>query len=144
MGIPETIRFGGAICGDLHEADRREWWLANEFGGYAAGTIAGSLTRRYQLLIAPVEPPLGRRLIWPKAEALLGTNQPDLRGRATAPSERRTLAGLVGGLCARGLVAPEARSFCIETITDRNFTSAAKRRISVRGCAAVGLPDLSR
>jgi 4-alpha-glucanotransferase len=70
MGIPEMIRFGRAICGDLHEAERREWWLANGLGGYAAGTIAGSLTRRYHgLLIAPVEPPLGRRLIWAKADA---------------------------------------------------------------------------
>ena len=68
----EMIRFGRAICGDLHEAERREWWLANGLGGYAAGTIAGSLTRRYHgLLIAPVEPPLGRRLIWAKADAEL-------------------------------------------------------------------------
>src|SRR5215470_6913905 len=65
MGIPAIIRFGRAICGDLHEAERREWWLANGLGGYAAGTIAGSLTRRYHgLLIAPVDPPLGRRLVW--------------------------------------------------------------------------------
>jgi len=72
MGNPEMIRFGRAICGDLHEAERREWWLANGLGGYAAGTIAGSLTRRYHgLLIAPVEPPLGRRLIWAKADAEL-------------------------------------------------------------------------
>jgi 4-alpha-glucanotransferase len=64
------VRFGRAICGDLHQAERREWWLANGLGGYAAGTIAGSLTRRYHgLLIAPVEPPLGRRLVWAKADA---------------------------------------------------------------------------
>ena len=72
MDIPAIIRFGRAICGDLHEAERREWWLANGLGGYAAGTIAGSLTRRYHgLLIAPVDPPLGRRLIWAKADAEL-------------------------------------------------------------------------
>ena len=40
--------------------------------GYAAGTIAGSLTRRYHgLLIAPVASPLGRRLILAKADATL-------------------------------------------------------------------------
>ena len=72
MGIPAMIRFGRAICGDLHEAERREWWLANGLGAYAAGTIAGSLTRRYHgLLTAPVEAPLGRRLIWAKADAEL-------------------------------------------------------------------------
>ena len=59
VGNPEMIRFGRAISGDLHEAERREWWLATGLGGYAAGTIAGSLPRRYHgLLIAPVEPPL--------------------------------------------------------------------------------------
>lgn len=66
------IRFGRAVCGDLPQAERREWWLANGLGGYAAGTIAGSLTRRYHgLLVAPVEPPLGRRLVFAKADATL-------------------------------------------------------------------------
>jgi 4-alpha-glucanotransferase len=66
------IRFGRAICGDLEQAERREWWLANGLGGYASGTIAGSLIRRYHgLLVAPVEPPLGRRLVWAKADAEL-------------------------------------------------------------------------
>jgi 4-alpha-glucanotransferase len=66
------VRFGREICGDLGQAERREWWLANGLGGYAAGTIAGSLTRRYHgLLIAPVDPPLGRRLVWAKADAEL-------------------------------------------------------------------------
>ena len=39
MGIPAMIRFGRAICGDLPEAERREWWLANGLGAYAAGTM---------------------------------------------------------------------------------------------------------
>jgi len=70
--VPKMVRFGRAICGDLEQAERREWWLANGLGGYAAGTVAGSLTRRYHgLLIAPVEPPLGRRLVWAKADAEL-------------------------------------------------------------------------
>ena len=68
--IPSPIRFTRAICGDLAQAERREWWLANGLGGYAGGTIAGSLTRRYHgLLIAPVASPLGRRLILAKADA---------------------------------------------------------------------------
>jgi glycogen debranching enzyme len=67
-----TIRFGRAVCGDLASAERREWWIANGRGGYAAGTIAGTLTRRYHgLLIAPVDPPLGRRLVFAKADATL-------------------------------------------------------------------------
>jgi 4-alpha-glucanotransferase len=67
---PCPIRFTRAICGDLAQAERREWWIANGLGGYAGGTIAGSLTRRYHgLLIAPVGSPLGRRLILAKADA---------------------------------------------------------------------------
>src|SRR4051795_5170835 len=55
---PSPIRFSRAICGDLGQAERREWWLANGRGGYAGGTIAGSLTRRYHgLLIAPIGSP---------------------------------------------------------------------------------------
>jgi len=69
---PCPIRFTRAICGDLGQAERREWWVANGLGGYASGTIAGSLTRRYHgLLIAPVASPLGRRLILAKADATL-------------------------------------------------------------------------
>jgi 4-alpha-glucanotransferase len=68
--LPSTIRSTRAICGDLGQAERREWWLANCLGGYASGTIAGSLTRRYHgLLIAPIASPLGRRLILAKADA---------------------------------------------------------------------------
>jgi predicted glycogen debranching enzyme len=68
--VPSSIRFTRAICGDLAQAERREWWLANGLGGYAGGTIAGSLTRRYHgLLIAPVASPLGRQLILAKADA---------------------------------------------------------------------------
>jgi 4-alpha-glucanotransferase len=70
IAAPSPIRFTRAICGDLGQAERREWWIANGLGGYASGTIAGSLSRRYHgLLIAPVASPLGRRLILAKAEA---------------------------------------------------------------------------
>ena len=70
--LPDFIRCGRALCGDLVQAERREWWLANGLGGYAAGTVAGTLTRRYHgLLIAPVKPPLERRLVFAKADATL-------------------------------------------------------------------------
>jgi predicted glycogen debranching enzyme len=70
MSAPCAIRFSRAICGDLGQAERREWWIANGLGGYAGGTIAGSLTRRYHgLLVAPIASPLGRRLIFAKADA---------------------------------------------------------------------------
>ncbi|MCP5158710.1 MAG: glycogen debranching enzyme family protein [Gammaproteobacteria bacterium] len=70
--LPDFVRFGRAICGDLGQAERREWWLGNGLGAYAAGTVAGTLTRRYHgLLIAPVAPPLGRWLVFSKADATL-------------------------------------------------------------------------
>jgi 4-alpha-glucanotransferase len=72
LTIPNYIRFGREICGDLAQGERREWWLSNSLGSYAAGTVAGTLTRRYHgLLIAPVRPPLGRFLVFAKAEATL-------------------------------------------------------------------------
>ncbi|MGH8670983.1 MAG: amylo-alpha-1,6-glucosidase [Burkholderiales bacterium] len=70
--LPSSVRLGRAICGELDQAERREWWLANGLGAYAAGTVAGTLTRRYHgLLVAPVNPPLGRQLVFAKADATL-------------------------------------------------------------------------
>ncbi len=66
------MRFGRHICGDLVQAERREWWLSNGLGAYAAGTLAGTLTRRYHgLLIAPVGDYLDRYLLLSKADAHL-------------------------------------------------------------------------
>jgi predicted glycogen debranching enzyme len=46
---------------DSRERLRREWLLTNGLGGYASGTISGSVTRRYHgLLIAALPAPLGR------------------------------------------------------------------------------------
>lgn len=70
--LPDNIRFGRDICSDYGQSSRREWWLANGLGGYAAGTISQSLTRRYHgLLLAPTRPPLGRHLMFAKADATL-------------------------------------------------------------------------
>jgi predicted glycogen debranching enzyme len=55
------VQFGREICGDLSEAESREWLVTNGIGGYASGTIAGSQTRRYHgLLVAALQPPVGR------------------------------------------------------------------------------------
>jgi len=70
--LPGHVHLGRAVCGQLAEAERREWWLTNGRGAYAAGTVAGSLTRRYHgLLVAPLVPPLGRHLVVAKADATL-------------------------------------------------------------------------
>src|SRR5438128_1476181 len=42
----------------------REWLVANGLGGYASGTVAGVVSRRYHgLLIAALPAPLGRMLM---------------------------------------------------------------------------------
>ncbi len=66
---PNLIDFGREICGNLEMAERREWLVTNGIGGFASGTIAGSLTRRYHgLLIAALHPPVGRTLLVSKLE----------------------------------------------------------------------------
>src|SRR5262249_22059553 len=66
------IRFGRETCGELPAAERREWWVGNGRGAYAAGTLALPRPGRYHgLLIAPVAPPLGRSLVFAKADAEL-------------------------------------------------------------------------
>jgi predicted glycogen debranching enzyme len=63
------IHFGREICGELAIAETREWLVTNGIGGYASGTVAGLLTRRYQgLLIAALKPPLGRTLLLAKLD----------------------------------------------------------------------------
>jgi predicted glycogen debranching enzyme len=59
-----VIDWGREVCGDLAVAESREWLCANGIGGFASGTVAGTLTRRYHgLLVAALAPPLGRTLL---------------------------------------------------------------------------------
>jgi predicted glycogen debranching enzyme len=63
------IEFGREICGNLDIAESREWLVTNGIGGYASGTVAGLLTRRYHgLLVAALQPPLGRTLMLAKLD----------------------------------------------------------------------------
>ncbi len=63
------IGFGREVCGNLALSAGREWLVTNGIGGYASGTVAGLLTRRYHgLLIAALKPPLGRTLLLTKLD----------------------------------------------------------------------------
>lgn len=63
------LDFGRELCGDLTTAVSREWLVTNGIGGFASGTIAGMLTRRYHgLLMAALNPPLGRTLLLAKLD----------------------------------------------------------------------------
>jgi predicted glycogen debranching enzyme len=66
-GCMPLISFGREMCGDTNVAETREWLVTNGLGGFASGTVGGQLTRRYHgLLIAALQPPLGRTLLVPK------------------------------------------------------------------------------
>jgi len=70
--LPPRERFGPNICGDLTEANQREWLVSNGLGSYACGTISGIQTRRYHgLLIAALQPPADRYLLFSKAQTIL-------------------------------------------------------------------------
>ncbi|MBP0001747.1 MAG: glycogen debranching enzyme family protein [Cyanobacteria bacterium SID2] len=63
------VNFGRDICGHLDRAETREWLVTNGIGGYACGTVPGMLTRHYHgLLVAALEPPLGRTLLLAKLD----------------------------------------------------------------------------
>jgi predicted glycogen debranching enzyme len=68
-----SIEFGREICGNLSNAETREWLVTNGIGGYTSGTVAGLLSRRYHgLLIAALQPPLGRTLLLAKLDETVG------------------------------------------------------------------------
>jgi len=66
------LDWGREVCGVLPVAESREWLCTNGIGGFASGTVAGLLTRRYHgLLIAAFAPPLGRSLLVTKADEVV-------------------------------------------------------------------------
>jgi predicted glycogen debranching enzyme len=70
--LPRVVRFGREVCGDLAAAEAREWLVTNGLGGYACGTIAGTLTRRYHsLLMAALPPPWNRTLLVSKVDEIV-------------------------------------------------------------------------
>ncbi len=67
--------FGREVCSHLAVAEEREWLVTNGIGGYASGTIASVLTRRYHgLLVAALKPPLGRTLLLTKLDETVACN----------------------------------------------------------------------
>ena len=60
------IPWGGETVSELEPLLSREWLVTNGLGGYACGTVAGVVTRRYHgLLIAALRAPFGRMLMLP-------------------------------------------------------------------------------
>ena len=70
-----NLKFGREVCGNLKIAESREWLVTNGIGGYASGSIAGLLTRRYHgLLIAALQPPVARTLLLAKLDEIVNYN----------------------------------------------------------------------
>jgi predicted glycogen debranching enzyme len=66
-----AVNLGREFTGDFAAASSREWLVTNGIGGFAAGTVAGALTRRYHgLLVAALAPPVGRTLLVAKIEEI--------------------------------------------------------------------------
>jgi predicted glycogen debranching enzyme len=69
------IEMGRGLCSDFHVSSAREWMVTNGIGGFAAGTVAGVLTRRYHgVLVAALKPPLGRTLLVAKFDETASYN----------------------------------------------------------------------
>jgi len=79
------IEFDRTMCCDLNETISREWLITNGLGGYAAGTVAGTLTRmQHGLLVASLREVPSPRLLLAKLDEevlfdqrtyYLGTNE---------------------------------------------------------------------
>ena len=66
---PDRLAFGREITRDLAAAESREWLCTNGIGGFASGTVAGPLARRYHgLLVGALTPPVGRTLLVAKID----------------------------------------------------------------------------
>lgn len=63
------ITIGRDVIGTGQGSGEREWLVANGIGGFACGTLSGVLTRRYHgLLVAALNPPLGRTVLVTKVD----------------------------------------------------------------------------
>lgn len=88
---PSYVDFGREICGDLRAAEQLEWLVTNGLGGFASGTVAGLLTRRYHgLLVAALDPPRGRTLLVSKVDETV-----EYDGRAFPLSTNRWAGGAI-------------------------------------------------
>ena len=69
MNLP-LIELGRGELATFAATAEREWLVTNGLGGYAAGTVGGARTRRYQgLLVAALKPPVERTVLVAKVDA---------------------------------------------------------------------------
>ena len=140
----------------------REWLVTNGLGGYASGSVAGAITRRYHgLLIAAIPAPFGRTVMLSHvAEQMLrefsadklfvgaagcdvtfGLSTPTLEearvGQAmTKVARERILVADSSKFCKRALCRIVELSEINTVITDRGLTESLQKQIRAQG------PDL--
>jgi len=86
-----ALDFGREVTRDFAVGDSREWLCTNGIGGFASGTVAGSLTRRYHgLLAAALTPPVGRTVLVTKLDEAV-----DYAGTRTELAANRWADGAV-------------------------------------------------
>ncbi len=78
-----NLIFGAELLRNADESLRREWLATNGLGGYASASLATANTRRYHgLLVAALNPPVGRAVLLSKLEETLTVT--DAQGSNTA------------------------------------------------------------
>ena len=66
-----ALDLGPAICADDEASRRHEWLLTNGRGGYACGSIANTLERRYHaVLCTAIRPPDTRSVVVAKMDPM--------------------------------------------------------------------------
>src|SRR5712675_2670029 len=115
-----VVQFGAELFSDLEAAGSREWLVTNGIGGYASGTLAGGMSRRYHgLLVAALRPPVGRTQLvawideivrYNGAEFALATHR--WASGAIEPQDFNTLKAFVWkGRCRCGLMPSATRGW---------------------------------
>jgi predicted glycogen debranching enzyme len=67
--LPSGLSFGADVCGNPERALGLEWFETNGLGGFASSSIIGANTRRYHgLLVAALNPPVGRIAVLSKLD----------------------------------------------------------------------------
>ena len=73
-----NLRLDADVLTDLAASSRCEWLTTNGLGGYASSSLSGANTRRYHgLLVAALNPPVGRAVLLSKLEETLEILAPD-------------------------------------------------------------------
>src|SRR6476620_2449781 len=89
LNLVRTIDLSGVDAITAHALLHKQWLVTNGLGGYASGTISGTVTWRYHgLLIAALPAPIGRGMMLNHlAESLVSGNEAPVRFGGAEPSE---------------------------------------------------------